>query len=53
VIGGSDAQGAFPASRPLTPGDLLTTLYTLLGISTEQLTGLGLAPPGTAIEELV
>lgn len=32
VFGASDKIGAFPADRPVTPGDLLATIYTLLGI---------------------
>ena len=32
VIGASDALGEFVADRPITPGDLSTTIYTLLGI---------------------
>ncbi|MGB0598232.1 MAG: DUF1501 domain-containing protein [Rubripirellula sp.] len=32
VIGASDALGEFVTDRPITPGDLSTTIYTLLGI---------------------
>lgn len=32
VIGESDAVGESPASRPVSPGDLVATIYTLLGI---------------------
>ncbi|MEE2642054.1 MAG: DUF1501 domain-containing protein [Planctomycetota bacterium] len=31
VIGGSDALGEFVKDRPVTPGDLSATIYTLLG----------------------
>ncbi len=32
VIGRSDKMGAYPASRPYTPGDLAATIYQSLGI---------------------
>lgn len=32
VYGASDKQGAFPADRPTTPGDVLATIYQQLGI---------------------
>lgn len=32
VIGSSDALGEFVADRPITPGDLSSTIYTLLGL---------------------
>ena len=32
VIGSSDALGEFVTDRPITPGDLSSTIYTLLGI---------------------
>lgn len=32
VIGASDATGESPADRPLTPSDLVCTIYTLLGL---------------------
>ncbi|MEM7453110.1 MAG: DUF1501 domain-containing protein [Planctomycetota bacterium] len=32
VIGASDALGEFVKDRPVTPGDLSSTIYTLLGI---------------------
>ncbi|HLJ11918.1 MAG TPA: DUF1501 domain-containing protein [Planctomycetaceae bacterium] len=53
VIGASDKLGQFPATRPLSPGDLAATLYAQLGIGTVQLTQAGLTPPGELIEELV
>ncbi|MCY2967421.1 MAG: DUF1501 domain-containing protein [Planctomycetota bacterium] len=52
VIGASDPLGNYPASRPLSPGDLATTFYERLGIGTTLLTQLGLVPPGSLIEEL-
>jgi len=35
IYGSSDATGAFPASSPLVPGDILSTMYTALGIPPE------------------
>ncbi|MEM9368702.1 MAG: DUF1501 domain-containing protein [Planctomycetota bacterium] len=32
VIGSSDALAEFPHETPITPGDLATTVYTLLGV---------------------
>ncbi|MBI3865377.1 MAG: DUF1501 domain-containing protein [Planctomycetia bacterium] len=35
IYGSSDATGAFPASNPLVPGDILSTMYAALGIHHE------------------
>ena len=35
IYGSSDATGAFPASSPLVPGDVISTMYATLGISAE------------------
>lgn len=32
IYGSSDATGAYPASNPLVPGDILSTIYYALGI---------------------
>jgi hypothetical protein len=32
IYGSSDETGAFPASQPLVPGDILSTMYSALGI---------------------
>jgi uncharacterized protein (DUF1501 family) len=32
VYGSSDATGAYPASDPLVPGDILSTIYHALGV---------------------
>ena len=32
VVGASDAVGESPQDRPVSPGDLVATLYQLLGI---------------------
>lgn len=37
IHGASDNIGAYPADNPLIPGDIIATLYTALGISTETL----------------
>lgn len=42
VVGSSDSKGAVPKDRPLSPGDLLATMYKFLGISTD------LSPPDTS-----
>jgi hypothetical protein len=33
IYGSSDPTGAFPASDPLVPGDIISTIYHLLGIA--------------------
>jgi hypothetical protein len=33
VVGASNSQGSEPVDTPLTPQDLITTIYTLMGIS--------------------
>jgi len=35
VVGSSDSQGGAPAENPLTPQDVIATVYALLGISPE------------------
>jgi hypothetical protein len=35
VVGASDAEGAFPAQRPVSPADLAATLLHLLGVPPE------------------
>ncbi|MGE0377259.1 MAG: DUF1501 domain-containing protein, partial [Planctomycetaceae bacterium] len=52
VLGTSDRLGEHPASRPVTPGDLFSTVFSRLGIGTSNLTGIGLVPTGEIIEEL-
>lgn len=32
IYGSSDSTGAFPASHPLVPGDIISTIYTALGV---------------------
>ena len=52
VIGTSDAKAAKPADTPLTPADLNATVLHQIGLTSEQITGLGLTPTGRVIEEL-
>ena len=51
-VGTSDAQAAKPADTPLTPADLNATVQHAIGLTSEQITGLGLTPVGRVIEEL-
>jgi len=59
VYGASDKTGAFPADRPATPGDLVATLYHLLGIDPtgEQYDALNrphrIIPKGEVIRDLI
>jgi hypothetical protein len=52
VIGTSDAKAAKPADTPLAPADLNATVLHLVGLTSEQITGLGLTPVGRVIDEL-
>jgi len=58
IIGKSDANGGMPAERPVSPSDLLATLYRHLGIDpAEQLVNLqgrpiALLPDGKPLDEL-
>jgi hypothetical protein len=52
VIGTSDAKAAKPIDTPLTPADLNATVLQQVGLTSEQVTGIGLAPTGRVIEEL-
>jgi len=52
VVGSSDRRGEQPDSRPATPADLGATILARLGITTTDLTSLGLTPMGQVIEEL-
>ena len=51
-VGTSDAKAAKPADTPLTPADLNATVLDAIGLTSEQLTGMGLTPTGRVIEEL-
>lgn len=52
VLGASDRRGEHPVDRPVTPADLGATILSRLGISTTDLTALGLNPMGEVIEDL-
>jgi hypothetical protein len=52
VIGASDRRAEQPVDRRVTPADLGATILARLGISTTDLTGIGLAPSGEVINEL-
>ncbi len=52
VIGSSDARGAHPADRPVTPADIAATVQYAVGITSEQAATLGLSTDGKVIEEL-
>ena len=52
AVGTSDAKAARPLDAPLTPADLNATVQHLVGLTSERLAGLGLAPAGRVIEEL-
>ena len=36
MIGSSDSKGAFPLSHPVTPQDVLATLYRHLGVDVDK-----------------
>jgi uncharacterized protein (DUF1501 family) len=53
VVGASDAQGAYPADRPVNPADLAATTFQLLGVNPNQDDRLRpMVFEGHAIEEL-
>lgn len=52
-VGTSDARAARPADTPLTPADLHATVLHQLGLTSEQITALGLTPNGRVITELL
>jgi hypothetical protein len=59
VYGASDKMGALPSRNPVTPGDIIATIYTCLGIDPDlELTDrlgrpFALVPWGTPIRELL
>jgi uncharacterized protein (DUF1501 family) len=59
VYGASDRTGSLPAESPVTPGDILATLYRLLGVDPKRqiYDTLGrphqLVPNGRVVEELI
>jgi hypothetical protein len=59
VLGASDRYGATPTENPVTPGDVITTIYRLLGVdpATQILDSLGrpheVVPKGQVIQEIL
>ena len=53
VIGTSDAKAARPVDTPLSPADVNATVLHQVGLTSEQITGIGLTPIGRVIEELL
>ena len=53
LVGTSDAKAAQPADTPLTTADLNATVQHAIGLTSEQITGIGLTPAGRVIEELM
>jgi len=59
VYGASDRTGSSPAERPVSPGDIIATLYHLLGVSPQSniYDVLGrphpLVPKGQIVEDLI
>ena len=58
VLGASDKLGAYPTERPVSPGDLVATMYHLLGVDSQlmlpDLTGrpIAISHGGAPITEL-
>jgi hypothetical protein len=52
TVGSSDKRAEHPVDRPATPADLGATILSALGVTTADLTGLGLTPSGRPIDEL-
>jgi uncharacterized protein (DUF1501 family) len=58
VLGASDKLGAYPTERPVSPGDLVATMYHLLGVDSQMmlpdLTGrpIAIAHGGAPITEI-
>lgn len=59
AIGESDARGEFPTARPYSPGDVLATMYRVLGVDPEtelpdlENRPMKVLPEGKPIPELV
>ena len=53
VYGSSDDHGAFPKSSPVTPGDIIATVYRCLGVPTGPDSGLRdrLGKPASAVPD--
>jgi hypothetical protein len=53
VIGSSDPRGEFPATRPITPAMVGTTMLKLAGVETATLAELKVLEEGSVIDELL
>jgi hypothetical protein len=53
VVGTSDKHAEKPADTPLSPADLCTTVFSAVGLTSEQLGGMGLTASGRVIEEIL
>jgi Protein of unknown function (DUF1501) len=59
VLGASDKLGAYPTERPVSPGDLVATMYDLLGVDSQlmlpDLTGrpIAIAHGGMPVTEII
>ncbi|MCC2669410.1 MAG: phosphoglycerol transferase family protein alkaline phosphatase superfamily [Armatimonadetes bacterium] len=52
AIGASDDRGEYPASRPITPADVCSTMLESIGITRTDVLALGLPVEGEVIQEL-
>ncbi len=52
VVGSSDKHAERPVERPTTPADLGATILSAMGITAADITGIGLTPMGSVVEEL-
>jgi Protein of unknown function (DUF1501) len=52
-LGTSDAKADKPADTPITPGDLCATIHHCVGLTSEQIAGMGLTATGRVVGELL
>jgi hypothetical protein len=52
AVGASDDRGEYPASRPITPADVCSTMLESIGITRTDVLALGLPVEGEVIQEL-
>jgi hypothetical protein len=59
VLGASDRHGSEPSRRPVTPGDLIATIYRLLGLDPRTVIHdslerpLSVVPVGNVVREII
>jgi uncharacterized protein (DUF1501 family) len=53
IIGSSDRRAEHPHDHPVTPTDVVATIFHSIGLKTEQLASLGLSSDGKVIEALL